>query len=138
MHDPQQHGGRQRIDPQLAVRDVRRRRLLGRTRFDAAAAQRTPAASRVVALDEDFGGDNVLHEPSVIFQIQQAGRATRAGVSVGRILRQRHILMNVDVIGQRTQRPGMTRFAAGLFATMSPDRGLHECGNLRAGRGRWL
>ena len=75
---PQHRRRSQGVEPELGVRQVRRRRLVRGPRLHVLAAPRAPAAGGVIAGGEDLGRDDVLHQPAVMFDLAQLGPAVRA------------------------------------------------------------
>ena len=136
MHDPQQRGGRQGVEAQLPVRDVGRRRLLGRARFHALAAAGAISAARVITGNLHLGGDDVLDHTLVILDVDQAGVAAGTGFCTRRVHRQRHLLVSIDMIGHGPQRRGMPLLAARLFVSWASDGGFDKSGRRLVLRGR--
>jgi hypothetical protein len=104
------------------------RRLLQRPRFNLLSAAGTPAATGVIALDHHLGGNDVFHHTLMIFQIQQAGAAVRAGFAALLVLGQRNLLVSINMIRHRTQRRGMTLLASRFPAPPANHRRFDPIG----------
>ncbi|MBV8782388.1 MAG: abortive infection family protein [Phycisphaerae bacterium] len=104
MTHPQDHSHRQRVDPQLPVRHVRRRWLLRRATLHHPPATGAITTLRVIARDFHGAGNQVLHDSPPTPQLLQRTFALRADRTARRIRSQRHLLMLIDLLRLLPQR----------------------------------
>ncbi len=124
---------RQGVEPQLRVRQVGRRRLIGVPRFHPFIAMLAEAAARAVTRRDHLGGDDVLDEALVVLEFTQFTRAVRAAAAAApRARRQRHLHRPVDLLRQRPQRRLVALAPAGL--ALRPRR-QHRLDERRQRRG---
>ncbi len=108
------------------MRQVGRRRLLGMAALHPPPTVGAVATVRVIAGGLHRAADQILDDPLVLPQLRQAALALRAEHLMPIILRQRNLLMMVDLAWHGTQRRFVPLLAAGPASPTLMGIGLHE------------